>query len=626
MADIVVTTGGDATVNGTNFASCIAVATFGDNIILQAGSTYFAAGGFRFGDKGVGSSYITVKSSNMAGLPGEGVRVDPATHASAMPKLVASGQPCISVDVEAHHWNFVGLDVTNDQNNYSAGLIAMANNGSSPGGYATWDELYATHDIIIDRCFVHNPEVTPADLHPEALEIWAGRGIAVAGVDITIKNSWIGSFAGYIGGTMTLTDSYGIYGGLGTNITIENNRIEAFFNNIFWVASAVNPAHTATVTSADLDSATFSSVTGITVGTIVAIEVPDGTDDCDGSVYPCWQSVEIESISGNDVTYSPYGAGGLSVTPVNMGIAQWDGGNPTNVITTRNHIWKNPWWQETWPGGAKDYIEVKTCWDCTYTANIFEGACAASIAFEVAQSGPNGGQPWDTIYNQLVENNLFLGDASAIFNSLVGSQATAGITVSNIPGRDIIFRNNLWQNITLDCGNNPSISGFFLTSGGTDVEFTHNTIRNVPNIVFGDTDSGQANVTFMDNIFQYGFSGFAYTGAGNYTNAWPPSGITEDGNIVVIDTETSNDPAGAGQVPNSFRVDSDDDVGFVNYAAADAGGINEIGGYALAGGSTYKGQATDNTDPGCDISALLTALGVNVGRTTKKGKVIRGRH
>jgi hypothetical protein len=92
---VVVPTGADPATNGINFQVAINNAKLGDTIILTAGATYYTPVGFGFGPKsgGVGTDadYITVQSSNMAGCPAEGVQVNPATHAAAMPKLVGSG-------------------------------------------------------------------------------------------------------------------------------------------------------------------------------------------------------------------------------------------------------------------------------------------------------------------------------------------------------------------------------------------------------------------------------------------------------------------------------------------------------------------------------------------------------
>jgi hypothetical protein len=338
--------------------------------------------------------------------------------------------------------------------------------------------------------------------------------------------------------------------------------------------------------------------------------VPAGTGGCETDINnpKCWQTVQVDNINGTTITYHGYGAGALTANPAIGGTAHWNGGQPTNITTTRNYLYKNPWWQQRWPGGAKDYIEVKTCIDCTYTANIFQGACAASIAFEVAQTGSNGGHPWNTILNNVFQNNLMLGDANGIFIPLSGAQSHAGITVSNVPGRNILITNNLWQNIETICGSS-GVSGFMQTAGGSDVTFTHNTVRHEVNPMFnaaGDGE-GQANLTVKDNIINYGPSGFAYNSTRGYQGAWPPNGIIEEKNIVVTDGTLTNDPAGPGQVQNSYRVPSDAAVGFSDYVSADAGG--DIRGYALANSSQFKGQASDGKDPGVDIDALLAALG-----------------
>jgi hypothetical protein len=606
---VVVPTGPDPLSNGVNFQAAINNAQPGDTLVLTAGATY--AGGFRFGPKS-GDDWITVQSSDMANCPAEGVLVDPPVHAQAMPKLVGNGSPVISVDVRAHHWRFACIEATNDQANISSAIIATANNGSSQGGYATYEELYATHDIEFDRMFIHNPEVTANNLHPQVEEIYAGRGIILGGVNLTVKNSWIGSFAGYFPGTTTLWDSYGIVGGLGGPMLIENNRIEAFFNNIFWAASSTNPDHTGTILSASLTQATLSAANGLSVGDLVALEVPVGTNGCRTDVNNprCFQTVQVDSINGTAISYHGYGAGALAANPIVGGRAQWNGIQPTNITTTRNYLYKNPWWQQRWPGGAKDYIEVKTCINCTYTANIFQGACAAAIAFEVAQTGSNGGSPWDTIVNNLFENNLMLGDANGIYMPLNGAQPSGNFFASNVPGHDITVTNNLWQRVVHACGNNQDNSGFLQTAGGYNVTVTHNTIRNVKSVdpVFNAAGegTGQTNLAFKDNVVNYGRSGFNHNSPGGYVGAWPPNGIAEEKNIVVTDGALTNDPAGPGQVPNSYRVPNDAAVGFVDVVGADGGG--DIRGYALANSSQFKGGASDGKDPGVDIDALLAAL------------------
>ena len=587
---------GNATTNGANFSVAIVTAAPGDTIILTSGAAY--QGNFQFNNKGSSTSPITVQSSNMGGCAPSGTRVNPPVHALAMPRLIGNGYPAIQVNDGAHNLTFQCLEVTNTQTNYSAGLVQVLSRTPS-----------STRDIVFDRMFVHNPEVTATNLQPQPTEIWAGRGVLLAGSNLTISNSWIGSFAGYFPNTTTLTDSYGVLIGTSNNVIVQNNQIEAFFNNIFIVGGGVDATKTGQMAAPTTSLVTLSNVNGLNIGDLMAVQVPAGTNSCatDFNNPLCWQTVKVTTISGNLVTYTPYGAGGLTTTPVNGGAAQWNGYNTTNVTVNGNTLWKNPWWQGRWAGGAKDYIEIKSCVNCTYTGNTFQGACAASIAFEAAQACSNGGCPWTTIAFNTFQNNLLLGDVSGPFVPLGGAQASGDFRVSSTPGHDIIMSNNLWTNVVKSCGNNASVSGFMQLGGpGQNFTFTHNTVRNVStlDIVFASA-TGLANVTVKDNVFNYGPDGFNYNNPGGYTAAWPPAGIVEQKNVVTTNGPLTNNPAQPGEVPNSYRVSSDSAVGYANLANCQSGVYL---GCALSTSSQFHNAASDGTDPGVNMISLNAAL------------------
>src|SRR4051812_41844863 len=73
-------------VDGTGFSQALSNAQFGDTIILNAGTTY--EGNFSLKDKGAGSGWITIQSSNLSALPADGVRVAPSDAAN-MPRIMA---------------------------------------------------------------------------------------------------------------------------------------------------------------------------------------------------------------------------------------------------------------------------------------------------------------------------------------------------------------------------------------------------------------------------------------------------------------------------------------------------------------------------------------------------------
>src|SRR5918992_3198648 len=79
----------------------------GDTIVLQAGAVF--TGNFTLPAK-TGSSWIIVRTSNMAGIPAEGTRVGPS-HSSAMAKgLTPNSAPAVKTATGAHHYRFVGVE------------------------------------------------------------------------------------------------------------------------------------------------------------------------------------------------------------------------------------------------------------------------------------------------------------------------------------------------------------------------------------------------------------------------------------------------------------------------------------------------------------------------------------
>jgi Putative Ig domain len=118
--------------------------------------------------------------------------------------------------------------------------------------------------------------------------------------------------------------------------------------------------------------------------------------------------------------------------------------------------------------------------------------------------------------------------------------------------------------------------------------------------------AGQQNFAFQDSIVDSGASANANAGGGAVQcyygkavikgvldSCW--SHYTFSNNVIVGARGGQTWPAG------NFAVGSATDVGFVNWS-------NGIGGdYRLSASSTYKGKASDGTDPGADLDALDAA-------------------
>ena len=94
---------------GGDLQAALDVSQPGDVIELQAGATF--TGNFILPRK-PGTDWIYIRSSAHARLPGPGTRVSPS-HASLMPRIDTPNlAPAIRTAAAAHHYRFVGIEVT----------------------------------------------------------------------------------------------------------------------------------------------------------------------------------------------------------------------------------------------------------------------------------------------------------------------------------------------------------------------------------------------------------------------------------------------------------------------------------------------------------------------------------
>src|SRR5512138_1418949 len=114
---------------GGNVQAAVNAAQCGDTIALQAGASFPIVGRLTFTDKGACSQYITVTTTDPSSIPpalstaypnsysnGTFTRLTPAMAAN-MPKLVATtNDAVIFLAGNAHHWKFVGLELTDADN------------------------------------------------------------------------------------------------------------------------------------------------------------------------------------------------------------------------------------------------------------------------------------------------------------------------------------------------------------------------------------------------------------------------------------------------------------------------------------------------------------------------------
>jgi hypothetical protein len=609
-AVIQVPTGPDPVANGTAFQNAIINAQCGDTIILQAGATYqgppIADQAFLLTGKScTGGDYITIQTSNLAGISGDGVRLDPARHAAAMPKIVGDvaklGMSVIATQRNAHHYKLVGLEITNNGANSAPDLVSIyPNRGSGPGGYATYEEVISIHDIIIDRCFIHPAEISATNLFASTRERTSARGVHVEGLDISIVNSYIAGFAGVYPSFSPIAgqtlDSMGIYSVAGPGpIHIVNNYIEAQYSNIFLGGGDNFTRNTAIVTNPTLTSATLSHVNNLSVGDLVAFSSA-------GTTPSPWETGKVTKIEGNNVSFTlihPARSSELKPPDAN-GTARWNGMNVSNVEIRRNFLNKPDVWN-SFSINPKAFIEIKDCVDCVLDGNNMYSGIGSVLGLTARSQG--GSAPWARIENLTYTNNIMTGYKAGIIS--IGSDENQ----VSVPSGNWTIRNNVWYLPYNAYGPAPflQLGGGILN--GYNISFTHNTILQ-PGSMAHALSPTDGPFVFKDNIVGNGDYGIQCdVNASNLQSCFP--GLQMNGNVI-IGPPRQYQPyctnQGAAVYPTGNKcVDNAGLIGFMDLAKND---------YRLAATSPFKGKASDGTDPGVDMDALLAAQGSSSGSSS----------
>lgn len=191
----------------------------GDTIVLAQGATYLTPhGGLVLPNKSNPNNLWTVvRTSNPAGVPVEGTRVQPSLHASAMPKLITpNGSQVLRTSSPAHHYRFIGIEFGIAKGNmYVSSLIAIGTEGSSQD---TLSEV--PHHIIFDRCYIHGNTVGDAR-----------HGVVLNSAHSAVIDSHVSDFHHSDGAA----DSQAILGWNGPGpFKIVNNYLEAASENIMF--------------------------------------------------------------------------------------------------------------------------------------------------------------------------------------------------------------------------------------------------------------------------------------------------------------------------------------------------------------------------------------------------------
>ena len=370
-------------------------------------------------------------------------------------------------------------------------------------------------------------------------------------------------------------------------ITIHNNFLSSAFTPIFLGGGGQFRKYFATLTNPTPTSATFSNVTDLEVGDVIAVRAGGG-----------FRTARVTGISGNEVTFVSQGPGfalGTS-TPDSPGEARWRGYNITGVRITNNTLYRP---LELGYSGSKGFAEIKTGVDMLIEGNRLEGNDSVSQVF-FTNRNQGVASPWNMIQDVMFRNNLLLGPVATAWQIRDDEQATYYAVNGKGPdGRKAVLRyeNNLHAQVS---------APIFSLIDRSEATFRHNT-WNAPGLMLssgypsplpieimrsidcGGPPAGPRPLLFHDNIGPWGANGFAEIG----TNCWD---LNRAGNIFIDDKDKNP------QVPGNAVVDLPSDI------FAQPCTLQNWENCFLRPDSPLKNSATDGKDPGVDRAALEQAI------------------
>jgi len=281
---------------------------------------------------------------------------------------------------------------------------------------------------------------------------------------------------------------------------------------------------------------------------------------------------------------------------------------PSDIEIRGNHIFKPLSWRNTIPSGphaggkwvVKNLFELKNAQRVLLDGNILEHSWAAGqdgTAFNIKSTNQSGGAPFSISRDVTIRNNI-VKHVSGAFK--INAKAPLP---SNRRTTRILIENNLIYDVDkATYGGNGQV--FDLNNDLTDVIIRHNTFDADPNgrgLIYFSGSPG-ARYEFIDNI---GHRGLYSAIDGDNTSAKEAAvfALFSSGQYVLSTNVIARLGANSSYPPDHFFPVTMNDVGFVDRANAD---------YRIANGSPHKNAATDGTDIGANISALLQATACTI--------------
>jgi hypothetical protein len=582
---------------GENLQAVLNAAQPGDVILLEAGATF--TGNFVLPLK-TGSAFITIRSSAPdAALPGAGQRIGPE-WADALPK-VRSGNSASALRTAAgaHHWRLQFLEFQSNKDGYGD-IIALGDGSAAQGTLAE-----VPHDLELDRVYVHGDPLAGQK-----------RGISLNAGAVTIRNSYI-SDCKAVG-----QDAQAIAGWNGPGpFLIENNYLEGAGENVLF--GGADPS-IAGLAPSDVvfrrnhlakplawRDPIIQSVTGL-----IATPADGGTLSAGRLVYLVVAqrgvgqgTVGRSTAAAIDVDVPANGSVQLRWSPV-LNATQYQ-------VFGRGYSWTvtTPTFTDTGAAGTvasapgssgtywlvKNIFELKNARRFTIEHNVFEynwpnGQVGYAIVFTPRNS--NHTCDWCAIDDVAFQYNIVRHTAAAVNIAGHDSPEVSGLA-SNIR-----IRHNLFNDVS---SANWGGNGWFLLMGDgpRDIKVDHNTIdHDGGSLVYvsGGTSASPAQVLgfqFSNNLARhqnYGINGAWFSFGNAIIAAFFPDGIVDHDLF-------SGGPA--SRYPSGNYFNTDFASVFISLSAGD---------YRLNPAGMAKRAASDGTDLGADMAALLAGVaGVTEG-------------
>lgn len=617
--------------SGDNLQSAIDAAAYGDTIFLQDSATFPKI--VLRSKSGSGKIFIS-----MSGILPVG-QVTTSSD-SQMPKIVTNDEsPAIEAEADAHDYVISGLVISNIGGSVFTPELVLLGARSSGGAI---DINHKPHDITFNQCWVR--EATNDTTTPDAPTTTSDRGFDISANNISITNSRIAGFRAYKGlsATSGAESSNAVLLSGTQNVSIVNTYLESWFVPLF-LAPTSDSQNTASIINVSFNaashswSASFSNISNLSIDDLVAFQTTNGrtpsTNNAHSNESVVFQVGKVTSITGNTVQGISWGTfdgdlnGGnpLLQTPDSPGLAQWNGLTNQNVTVQRNqfvvnfnaaeYVWTHSGGspttlprstQQNTGNAPKSAIEIKSGSNVLIDGNTQDGWYTSFALLSPRNQGntlTSGGVPWAGDFNISITNNYVhrMLNWDRIYSLSIGGPQLEDNEYSNVRSGHFLLKNNL-----LASGADMLLSSM---AAADDVSVIHNTYP-------GSAERGNSlifwqgalshNFILRDNIVPFNEYGFNCM----IPNVQCQSGMTEDHNVF-IDNRSDGTKIDDGPLNSRFINDgiasSLDSVGWTD---------TTVGNYRLRQDSPFKSKASDGTDPGVNIDALLAALGGSITNPT----------